>query len=54
MVVAVVAIPGVGTTLFGTQPLDWAQWLIAIGASFLIVPFVEIQKLIERTMEKRK
>ena len=54
MVVAVVAIPGVGTTLFETQPLNWAQWLISIGAAFLIVPMVELQKFIERKMEKRK
>ena len=54
MVVAVVAIPGVGTTLFETQPLSWSQWLIAIGGAFLIVPMVELQKFIERKLEKRK
>ena len=53
-VVAVVAIPGVGTTLFETQPLSWSQWLIAIGGAFLIVPMVELQKFIERKLEKRK
>ncbi|MBO5776381.1 MAG: cation-transporting P-type ATPase, partial [Clostridia bacterium] len=52
LVVLVVAIPGVGENLFGTKPLAWDQWLIAIGASFLIVPMVELQKFIERKLEK--
>lgn len=52
LVVLVVAIPGLGENLFGTRPLTWDQWLIAIGASFLIVPMVELQKFIERKLEK--
>ena len=52
LVVLVVAIPGLGENLFGTKPLTWDQWLIAIGASFLIVPMVELQKFIERKLEK--
>ena len=51
LVVLVVSIAPIGV-LFDTQPLDWAQWLIAIGAAFLIVPMVEIQKIIERKLEK--
>ena len=52
LVVLVVSIAPIGT-IFDTVPLDWAQWLIAIGASFLIVPMVELQKFIERMMEKK-
>ena len=52
LVVLVVSIAPIGK-LFDTKPLDWAQWLIAIGSAFLIVPMVEIQKIIERKLEKK-
>ena len=51
LVVLVVSIAPIGK-LFDTEPLTWAQWLIAIGSAFLIVPMVEIQKIIERKLEK--
>ena len=51
LVVLVVSIAPIGK-LFDTEPLNWAQWLIAIGSAFLIVPMVEIQKIIERKLEK--
>ena len=52
LVVLVVSIAPIGK-LFDTKPLDWAQWLVAIGSAFLIVPMVEIQKIIERKLEKK-
>ncbi len=53
LVVLVIVIPGVGQ-VFDTTSLDWAQWLIAVGTAFLIVPMVELQKFIERQRDKRK
>ena len=52
LVVLVVSIAPIGK-LFDTKPLDWAQWLVAVGSAFLIVPMVEIQKIIERKLEKK-
>ncbi len=56
LVVAVILIPGVNQ-VFGTAPLEamnGAHWGIAIAAGALIVPMVEIQKLIERLLAKKK
>ncbi len=52
LVVLVVSIAPIGK-LFDTKPLDWSQWLVAVGSAFLIVPMVEIQKIIERKLEKK-
>ena len=52
LVVLVVSIAPIGK-LFDTEPLSWSQWLVAVGSAFLIVPMVEIQKIIERKLEKK-
>lgn len=52
LVVLVVSIKPIGA-VFDTEPLDWAQWLISVGAAFLIIPMVELQKFIERKLETR-
>ena len=52
LVVLVVSIAPVGK-LFDTEPLSWSQWLVAVGSAFLIVPMVEIQKIIERKLENK-
>ena len=52
LVVLVVSIAPIGK-LFDTEPLDALQWLVAVGSAFLIVPMVEIQKIIERKLEKK-
>ncbi len=52
LVVLVVSIAPIGK-LFDTEPLNWMQWLVAVGSAFLIVPMVEVQKIIERMMEKK-
>ena len=44
--------------VFGIAPLNAAEWGIAIGCAVLIVPLVEMQKIIEgiaeRAAKKRK
>ncbi|MGN0807786.1 MAG: calcium-translocating P-type ATPase, PMCA-type [Candidatus Coproplasma sp.] len=53
LTVAVVVIPGVNT-VFHTAPLDVWEWLVAVGVAVAIIPLVELQKLIERAVAKRK
>ncbi len=40
--------------LFGIVSLSWVQWLIVIGCSTIIVPIVEIVKLIQNSLQKNK
>lgn len=54
LVVGVVLIPAIGETLFHTTALTGIEWLVAIGLSLMIVPMVELQKLIVRVIERRK
>lgn len=52
---AVLIIPGVGPTLFDTaESLTGLEWAVALGTSVLIIPFVEIQKCIERFINKKQ
>ncbi len=53
LTVAVVLIPGVNAA-FGLVAISWYEWLIAIGVALAIIPLVEIQKLIEGAIAKRK
>lgn len=53
LTVAVVLIPGMDA-VFKTAWLSGREWLIAIGVAVMIIPFVEIQKLIERAVAKNK
>ncbi|MBE5756713.1 MAG: calcium-translocating P-type ATPase, PMCA-type [Clostridiales bacterium] len=53
LMLAVILIPGVNA-LFGTSPLNLIEWVISVGISILIIPFVEIQKWIERKIAKKK
>ncbi len=39
---------------FKLAPVGWAQYGIAIGIGFMIIPIVEVVKLIQRKMAKRK
>lgn len=52
LVFGVVLIPGI-STWFGATALGWKQWLIAVFTAVSIIPFVEIQKLIERKTIKK-
>lgn len=40
--------------IFDTASLTWYEWLISIGSAMLIIPMVEIQKLIQKLWRKRK
>jgi Ca2+-transporting ATPase len=46
----VVLIPQV-QVFFKIVPLSWNEYLIAILCAFLIIPFVEIQKIVERKIK---
>lgn len=47
-------IPSVAATLFDAVPLNGTQWAIALGLSVMIIPLVELQKLIENSIAKKK
>jgi len=53
LTVAVVLIPGVNT-VFHTAFLNGYEWLVAIGVAVAIIPIVELQKLIERLVSRKK
>lgn len=52
LVLFAVLIPGVNT-MFGAEMLTGTEWLIAVGASVLIVPMVELYKFILRRVQKQ-
>ncbi len=52
LVVAVVLIPGVNS-LFGAIAINAVEWLIAIGSAFLILPLVELYKVIAKFVKKK-
>jgi Ca2+-transporting ATPase len=47
----IIVIPGLND-IFKVTHLDWYQWGIVVGASFAIIPVVEIVKAIQRAMGK--
>ena len=49
----VVLIPGVAE-IFEMAPIDWKEYLIAMGLGFCIIPLVEIVKLVHRMIDKKK
>ncbi len=53
LTVVVVLVPFCNT-IFETAWLTWQEWLVAIGVALAIIPLVELQKLIERLIAKRK
>ncbi|MEG1509809.1 MAG: calcium-translocating P-type ATPase, PMCA-type [Clostridia bacterium] len=53
LIASVVLIPPF-RTLFDTAALSWYEWLISVGIAFMIVPFVELQKIIEKHIAKQK
>ena len=54
LILAVTLIPGVKDLFHVADSMLWQEWLIAIGLSLAIIPLVEIQKLIEKAIEKGK
>lgn len=53
LVVAVVLIPQV-IEVFGGTTLTLGEWGVSLGMSLLIVPLVELQKAIERAVDRKK
>jgi len=51
--VLVVNVPVIAT-VFGFVPLTLAQWAICIGLSIVVIPFIEIYKLINHSIQKYK
>jgi len=53
--ILLVLIPaGSFTNFIGITNLNFLQWIISIGTGLLIIPFMEIEKLIIRLIEKHK
>ena len=57
----VVLTPGVNTIFLDLSEaeaasfhLTWSEWLISVGVAIAIIPLVEIQKLAEKLIEKKK
>ena len=50
----VVLVPFVSTELFEFAYLDWWHYLVAIAIAFLVIPVVEIVKLVERKNDAKK
>jgi Ca2+-transporting ATPase len=53
LVLLPVLIPGLGK-VFGATPLSLVEWLVAVACAVAIVPIVEIQKAVERAIDKKK
>jgi Ca2+-transporting ATPase len=53
-VIVPLVIPVVADVLFDAAPLNAAEWGVALGFSVMIIPLVEIQKAIERAIDKKK
>lgn len=53
LVLLPVLIPGLGK-VFGATPLSLVEWLVTVACAVAIVPIVEIQKVIERAIDKKK
>jgi Ca2+-transporting ATPase len=51
LMMGIIVIPGLND-IFKVTHLDWYQWGIVVGASFAIIPVVEIVKAIQRAMGK--
>lgn len=53
LLLTIALVPPVAS-IFHISSLTWIQWLITLGFSFLIMPIVEIIKLIQKLTSKRK
>lgn len=53
LLILVVTLIPVFQNIFDTAPLSWYEWLISIGSAILIVPMVEIQKIIDKLLNKK-
>ncbi len=53
LILPLILIPALNP-IFGTAPLTLVEWVISIGCGVLIIPFVELQKVIENAIDKKK
>lgn len=51
MMMVIIIVPGLND-IFRVAHLDTYQWAIVLGASFAIIPIVEIVKAVQRAMGK--
>ena len=52
--VLVLQVPFIATNVFSLQSLNAAQFFTAVGIAFTIIPIVEIVKLIQRLVDKKR
>ncbi len=53
VIVVLLPVPAIQTA-FGTMMIDWWGWLLAIGLALLIIPYIEIVKVIVRHVKRKK
>lgn len=53
LITGVILIRPIGN-LFSTSPLTTVEWAISLAVAFAVIPLVEIQKIIEKAVEKAK
>ena len=53
VIVVLLPVPAIQTA-FGTMMIDWWGWLLAIGLALLIIPYIEIVKVIVRHVKQKK
>ena len=54
LTILVLEVPFIAENIFSLQSLDWKQFLTAISIAFAIIPIVEIVKIIQRAIDKKK
>jgi hypothetical protein len=52
--ILVLQVPFIAENVFSLQPLNVAQFFTAVGIAFAIIPIVEIVKLIQRLIDKKR
>lgn len=53
VIIVLLPVPAIQTA-FGIMMIDWWGWLLAIGLALLIIPYIELVKVIVRHVKKRK
>ena len=49
----VIEVPPIAN-LFGFANIDWVEYLVAMGLAISVIPIVELVKLIQRSIAKKK
>ena len=53
MIIVLLPIPALQNA-FGICSIDWWAWFVAIGLAILIVPYMEIVKVLDRYLKRKK